>query len=313
MKKILVTDLIGTLIPPDIYFGNYLYGNGTFEESNREKIILDKMFLHSAIHLKDFLDKGNEVNIVTSIDGHMTPSFMVNEFILRFYRNLLGYQQAVHIYFQVKNIEDTIAKLKNNPNVSAISKQELVTIQGAAIKFLEEKRDVWDFLNPMLCQVYSIGDTWQDLEMMMKCVELGGRADFINYDFTHQEQGFEQILSSTLTREESLLTEKLALQRYQNFYQLPDDVKRRILKEISQEVLTNEHFYEERLNIYNKAFAGEIDINKLIRENYIHEIIKTNNQLAKLSFYNHSVITEYMCYKLGLYPTFTDYYTRVLK
>ena len=150
--------------------------------------------------------------------------------------------------------------------------------------------------------------------MLTESLSLGGQADFINYGLYLGHEDFLNFLTKTLTRENSLLVEKTALSRYPSFYELSRDKRDQITTELKKELLTNEYEYAHRTKLYTQASAGEVDINHLYRLNSVHEIITIHNDLAKYPFLGtRNLVPESTCYSIDIYPTFQDYYTRVLK
>lgn len=323
MKKILVTDLLGTLIPDNMETLNYLYGDGTqrgtynnLKENNygQEKN-LARAFTALNVHLKDFLSTGNELNIVTSIDSHMSPNELLQIFIRTLYQNLREYQSRMQTYFQTSNPERTIAYLREYATISEHEGMITATTpDNIAMHFLATKKAVFKHISTMGSRLYAIGDTHNDLEMLTESLACGGRADFINYELYLGHDDFCDILTRTLNREDSLLVEQTALMRYPNFYELSIEARDQITAQIRNELLTNEYVYEQRIELYDQAFAGEINLNHLNSLNCVHKIITFHNMLADCHFLGKkNFVPESTCSSIGMYPTFQDYYTRVLK
>lgn len=323
MKKILVADLIGTLIPDYYNRANYLYGDGTFsgeynaleESSNVIDKNWDKAFAHTSKFLSEFIRSGNEVHVVTSIDSHMTPKEMSEKLIRKLYLNLLDDYKGLNIYFQTHNLEEAIESL--NPCSKFVSPDgtvKCVTPDGLEMLLLEEKSAVFEYIPLNGNSIYTIGDTYNDLGMLRMSLSLGGRADFINYNLYFNDEELKRTLSEVHYREEMILLEKIALERYPEFYQLDNNAKAKILEEIKTLIMPPGYDYrKDLLALYDKAFAGKVDINRERIINLVFEIIDIYNKISRLSSKNQKQVPLSTCYDIGMYPTFQDYYTRVLK
>lgn len=316
MKKILVSDLIGTLVPVDSESLNYLYGDGEsldIDNAKDEKN-LDKAFQKLAMQINPFLASGNELNIVTCIDSHMTPEFLLQAFIQRIYQNLRSNQDGVHFYFQTQEMEYVIKRLNKYGSITEENNGvKLKTSDNFEVTFLSDKKEVFDYLKVLGPMLYTTGDSHSDLGMLTRSLSLGGHADFINYGLYKEAPSFEDILTSILSREDRILVERIALERYPNFFLLSKEERDSILFQIQSEVITNNHVYTQRLKLYDAAFAGQIDLNHENITNAVYHIIDLYNLINGRSFPKKDIIPSSICYHMGMYPTFADYYQRVLK
>ena len=93
----------------------------------------------------------------------------------------------------------------------------VTTFEGIKVILLEEKKDIFKYINPGLSLIYALGDSYNDLDMLMTCLFLGGRSSVINNEFYRTTENFNKILTNILGREEKILIDKLAYERYPNY------------------------------------------------------------------------------------------------
>ncbi len=189
----------------------------------------------------------------------------------------------------------------------------VTTFEGIKVILLEEKKDIFKYINPGLSLIYALGDSYNDLDMLMTCLFLGGRSSVINNEFYRTTENFNKILTNILGREEKILIDKLAYERYPNYPTLSPPKKSELKHKIAQEIITNDYISNQRIKIFNKALKGEIDLNREQAINYIHNMIVSNNDISNLFYSTNSAFPENKAYDIDVYPTFYDYYERVLK
>lgn len=112
MKKILVADLLGTLVPDDPNLLNLLYGtrkNVDFVSMDAETYDywsgLTKKAINTMIEeLKLFLSDGNELVIVTNL-GHSLIEDTVNTYLKVLYSELFQYHNQIQVFFKGKDTD----------------------------------------------------------------------------------------------------------------------------------------------------------------------------------------------------------------
>lgn len=280
MSKILISDLFGTLIPTEFDIKDW-YGDSKdmdHRDKKVQKLLFDRTFLHLKRQLNKFLQDGNYLKIVTGIDNHESADFVFENYITRIYENLSEYKDQIQIF-----LAGGENALKSLSKVSTINYGEdgisISNDYGISTIFVRDKTEVYDFIlkqyNPVTDRLYSIGDSEIDVRMLIKCIELGGKSSFIYNDL----YWFDEPLGSV----------------------------------ILTECTTKELDYNGENNLYNLIRDGKIDIEDLRKKQKIYEILKEYNTCYCI--YDRSKKIDIEKYKdnFTMYPTFTDYYSKVLK
>lgn len=316
MKKILVTDLMGTLIPSDYLIANYLYGDGTCDgyyndlknNSEIESKNWDKAFIHTGKFLKEFLQKGNQVHIVTSIEGHTTLKEMYEILIKRIYDFWYQSSYDLRIYLKSDNLENLLEEIRNWSIIRrGTTFLEVLTPVGQKILFLNKKEEVFNHFQINGALLYAIGDTYKDLDMLLKAQSFGGKTDFINQNLSFFDLSLKEIITKILGKEERQIIIKILLERFPNFYQLDFKQQHELFCQIQKEVITPDFIYDRRISLYKNAFNGEIDMDRELKEICIYDILDLYSLLYKKN------ISANLYSSFDIYPTFSSYYERVLK
>lgn len=303
MAKILVSDLMGTLIPDDVYILQRFFAEGNCVYDDHDLYIdrnisdsytfhlLDKAFINLGRQLASFLDDGNYVKIVTSVNSHETADFAFNEFITRIYESIEKYKNQVSIFFVGKYAcLSTLSRIstiyEKNGNIYAEGKN------GISVTILDDKVEVFEFIkkehNLFLDRLFAIGDSNKDIPMLFKCIDLGGRSSIINNELyiCNKNETVDSIIKKTVLR--NMFLAKIEDEQKSEFF----------LKEIDK--------------IYKLLFEGKIDLDNLIKKEEIYRILDLYNSCSFLPCNKYGNVSMERLDELDMYPTFADYCSKVL-
>lgn len=164
MKKVLFTDLFGTLISPNLSMSEKYYGS------------IDKEFSFICRYINDFLSKDNYMAIVTEPSGHGDFGKIFNNQLAKFNSYIADELRSRIVYYLQGNGRisqyDHIRKENINGKICYIGEH---LFKGIAIDKKEEA--VTDFLINVQppYQIYGIGDSAKDIPMLLKVEEMGGK------------------------------------------------------------------------------------------------------------------------------------------
>ena len=201
MKKILVTDLMGTLVLDSFAELHYLYGDSNIKDTDGtgydvkafdkqfvniddkksidaekyENYLLNKPILKLKTFFEPFLKEGNYIYIVSAINNHGCLREIIlskiYELFHEYSNNIFFFESFGHKWFD--------RMLEHAEGFSKIEKNIAYFDNGMKIHFINEKEQVYDYIE-YPCKLYAIGDDANsDLEMLLKCIELGGKSSFI--------------------------------------------------------------------------------------------------------------------------------------
>ena len=116
MKKIVVSDLIGTIIPNSYLDEEYRYYMKDFD--------INRMYFHISNSLKQFLEEDNYLVIVSSPGSHGTVDYAFNQLTEPLYLQLKDYKDKVMFFTSMEKDCDTnfnrIYNVENIENVDGI-------------------------------------------------------------------------------------------------------------------------------------------------------------------------------------------------
>ena len=188
MKKILISDFYGTLV--SIYSGtiNIIYGTRFGTGIRNELQAFLYAFSKVQDDLEEFLKEGNELVIVTDA-GHESPEFMCKTFFNELYKRFPEYSSQIKIFFKAAGPDNYIINsLKCNKDGNTFFYD--AGLYKAII--VADKMDVFDYLDTKDKELYSIGDTENDLDMLFKNIELGGISALIDYNLLFSRSDYER-------------------------------------------------------------------------------------------------------------------------
>lgn len=305
MKKILFTDLLGTLISKDLNYTREYYSN------------LEKETSIISSYLNEFLSENNYIAIVTSPGGHgnswgglfnnqlATLSYHIEDDL----RPHIGYylQGNAKIYS-----DDNIDKEIVNKKVYYRSKHPFV---GIGVDRKEYAID--DFLQTIQgpYQLYALGDTRKDIPMLLRAQELGGIGSMIDTTLYRWPRTTNQIIENELDVEFSFKIHDMIKNR-------PDPGEK--YSEEDRALLTR--IKERRCELYDALNEGKLNLDELDK-NYSKYLELRDYQMDQESCtyswskrkdkywenypLNEFVINQVM--NMPCYPTFGDYYKKVLR
>lgn len=332
MAKILISDLFGTLIPDTITQAHHLYAKGSLDRDFNEicddkeyhKYLMDKISEQCINTLDKFLEEGNTLFIVSDLSGHDTGAdFVLQEIIGRFHKYSDNQFQIYFVTtggtcgFHIDKLKDKITKEYTENGVNYI------VYDGYPVGLLEKKEDVFKVIENRFdlndYNLYSLGNTSEDVSMIIKCMELGGRGTLLNY-VLYSNQNLSNItidnaIAKRVSHEQYLLKEQRMLENFPEFSQ-KDNKERRYLKDKFIYRWDDEAFQEQESNLrknrmlelYNELRNGNISLDQLIKEDLVFNIIKH----ASRHYLKNKTLTENNWDKIDMYSTFRNYYNRVL-
>lgn len=278
MKKILVSDLIGTLFPYDYEEFNELYGDISkaellkHDDEDYKKYLIDKMILILKNNLKPFLEDGNYLYIVTSVHDHESLDFIVKNFFLRIYDIFNEYSNNIFFFASCNSRE--LNCLYNIEEFEKLNNGIASFNNGMTIVCIKDKEQVYEHIKNIYdYHLYAVGDTEStDLKMLLKCIELGGKSCFI-YESLYSNIRFN--LGITLNRYISNNFDDSEIDSKEKYQKLVQNILK-LMSERRLEITdlqNNNIFYEirENYNFYNK-YDPNGDRNNLISD--ISEISK---------------------------------------
>ena len=298
MKKILVADLLGTLIPESFNDMYHLYGdynikyinswnnNAEFININNQKpvdtekyenYLVEKSILKLKILLEPFFKENNNLYIVSAIDDHGFLDFFADYFFSRIYKLFHEYSNNIFFFGSIDDM-NRLNEIKDAKGFSKIEKNMAYFDNGMKIQFINGKKQVYDYIENLYpSKLYAIGDdTQSDLGMLLKCIELGGKSSFIVkklYDFD--------------------LSKELNIYANNN---LPDDE-------------STEKFIAFMEKIYKDMSCGDLEIMDIVENNLFYEIKENYNERLFLGLCREDEIINdiAMISKIQIYPSFLQF------
>ena len=271
MKKILIADLLGTLIPEPFNDMYHLYGdynikyinswnnNAEFININNQKpvdtekyenYLVEKSILKLKILLEPFLKENNNLYIVSEISSHGSLDIFTNDFFSKIYELFHEYSNNIFFFGGISDI-NRLNEIKNAEGFSRIEKNIAYFDNGMKIQFINKKEQVYDHIENLYPgKLYAIGNNAQsDLGMLLKCIELGGKSSFIVeelYDFDLNKEIIKYIDN--------------------NFIPDFDRLDKSVRKEMNKKFIA----YEEK--IYKDMACGNLEMMDIVENNLFYEI-----------------------------------------
>lgn len=324
MKKILITDFFGTLISSDIEQAEYKCGYGDLlDTSDRitnilkdEKYsskILDKMFVLLDRELKDYLEDGNIIKIVTSDGGHCEGIDWFIEQVLTRFNSLKEYKNQIEVYF---------CDIKRDCCNFTLNKVDIYTEKGCkyflynGIKFgiLDKKEDIFDILQTIDLnrnELYALGNEYDDFPMLTKCMMLGGKSALIKENLYRPKIYLSRTTHSFICGKadmdywlmiEDLIVKEVSDRNILNDYK----VLRKIGKDICNKIPYEEWTKSRIIELYESLREQELDIQRVIEETTIYEIARLHMDVEYRTYH------EKKLNELRLYPSFRAFKTNEL-
>lgn len=305
MKKILFTDLFGTLI------------NASMLDSKKYYNSVEKEYSIVSRYMNEFLNEGNYIAIVTEPGGHGNFGRIFNNRIA-YLNSFIDEDLRSHLAYYMQgngsiSPEDHINKKMINGKMCYIGEHPFV---GIAVNKKEEA--ITDFLQtvPLPYQIYGIGDSMKDTPMLLKIQELGGKISLIDMSLYSYQGNFttDDIIENELTVEFHFRLREL----YKN--QSFEERMQGIMSEQEMALLMKRE--RRKKELYQLLNEGKLDLNELMKnyskfivcENY--EIENENPNSGEHPFFEDYPISEKVIksmMNIPCYPSFTEYYTKVLR
>lgn len=186
MTKILVADLLDTLIPQQPDSLNCLYGNRenidfihltdeVCEYWNKLKYLAK---IEMVDELRKFLSDGNELVIVSNL-GHSSFDDIVNDYIRFIYEHLNTFSDKIKVILKGKDYDlDSHKIIMDSENI-------YFDCDGLKIGFVYDKVDAFNFIEFRDKDLYTIGnDPINDSDMLLTGYYKGGNIALIDYDLS---------------------------------------------------------------------------------------------------------------------------------
>lgn len=326
MAKILISDLFGTAIPDNIETCDYLYGKGMerkkIEQISKNKeynnYLLDKIAEQFMYTLKEFLDEGNQLIIVSDLTGHdTTVDFILDEILNRFYQ-----YNNFSVYLVTKEGNSTFHSEEFSNNINNENGINYMIYKGHKIGLIKRKIDIFDILkkhyNLEGADIYAVGNSSNDVPMLVKSLEEGGKSSLLhNVFYTNKiltAQNAHDIIVEYVSHEYQLLKEVELLKLYPDFSNLDKPSRNKIKREFNEfaddaTIKRRNEWCSKRISELHKLLrAGEIDIDYMQKQNLAFSMIR----IATHHYLEKKTMIENQWDKISLFPTFRDYYNRLL-
>lgn len=300
MKKILFTDLFGTLISPSESIAKKYYGS------------IEKEISLVCNYLNEFLKDGNYIAIVTEPGRHNNFGKVFNRILTDIDSCILdNLRDNVTYYLQGKgkiSIEDNIIKKELNGKQYYIGANSVKAI--AIDKKDEAINDFIESINEKY-QIYCIGDSEFDIPMLLKSQELLGNSAIIHTYLNRENRTKKQIIENALYSEYHFQMIKLIEGKNAEEVMLNpvDKQQLELLKERE----------ERKQKLYNLLDEGKLDLD-MLNKNYskamICEMYRSLNFIGKSNFYENYPFNEQVrqsVMDMSCYSSFDEYYSKVLK
>ena len=303
LKKVLLTDLCGTLIRRNRSESKELYGS------------LEKEIAVISQYLNEFLSEGNELAIVTSPGSHDYFGNIVNQYLARL-NDYIKKQFHSHIVYYLQGN----GKLTPADRISKKITNGKTVYQGENSFYLlgvdQKEEAVDDFLQTIKppYQLYALGDTEQDIPMLLKVQELGGISCLMDTTLYHRAVTTEEIINNELHLEfdfrlHNMIENNTLIEPESKTYtkealSLLMEKERR-----KQELYTLLSAKELNLDELNKNYSKYIEWSnyRMLQENST----KTNNGFYEKYPFDENLVENVM--RMSCYPSFGKYYSKVLK
>lgn len=317
MKKVLVADLMGTLIPDSFNVINYLYGDGTFlshsDNPSYQQELLDETFRHLANYLKDFFSDGNSLNIVTEVKTKMSVGFLMEQFVMRLYESVPGFEEKLNVFFRSDYIMRDIRDFEGSSVITDFTQDSIQLVNGASVKVIDRKSDVVDKIDFHSQDLYAVGDNYHDLEMMMRVYNQGGQIDLVDYNLFLKPISLKKLIAGMVAFLEALEAEKIASLIDPNFCKKNYSQRWQVIYGILRKRRMNGDMFLRRQDLIAKAYKGELNLKTVEERNLVYEAIEQYNYYSGFFGEYRGNISFDMIDSIHAYPTFGDYYARVLK
>lgn len=306
MNKILVSDLYGTLISDD-EDKKFWTKDGYFDgEKNTIKLIND---------LSDFLNGENYLYIVSGGNNHDGADFTYEEIIKNIYKFINEKNKdKIYVFFQGEEtiIDNQLKKMKKVSDGNYLKFLD----DNTSLYYVSEKEKVYDFIldrhDISKYELFSIGDSENDVNMLNRCVELGGVSTIINETLNYYEKNSNNI-KRAISKKVSLLR-TIAYNNYvinNNIDYFDETIDENIPS-------YNELYIEISKKIDELLLNGDISKNDIYAMGIYSEILE--NYLEKRV--NYSIMFDEKvkaielpehAYDFSVYPDFNTYQEKVLK
>lgn len=306
MKKILIADLLGTLIPEDFIDMYYLYGDynikyinswsddeDKFININNQKQVDTKKYANyliekSILKLKILLEPfNNNLYIVSEISSHGFLDIFTNDFFSKIYELFHEYSNNIFFFGGISDI-NRLNEIKNAEGFSIIKKNIAYFDNGMKIQFINKKEQVYDYIENLYPgKLYAIGNNAQsDLGMLLKCIELGGKSSFIVgelYDFDLNKEIIKYIDN--------------------NFIPDFDYLDKSVRKEMNKKFIA----YEEK--IYKDMACGNLEMMDIVENNLFSKIKEDYNAHLRWDLLREDGLINdiSMISKIQIYPFFLKF------
>lgn len=308
LKKILFTDLFGTLVSPNSSISKEFFGN------------IDREFCLVCQYINEFLRKDNYVAIVTEPGGHGDFGTVFNNRLSKL-NSYIADDLRSHIVYYLQGNEKIIpqehmSKKNINGKIYYIGDPRF---KGILID--KKEKSINDFLQMVQppYQIYGIGDSDKDIPMLLKVEEIGGKSSIMDtylYRYSYGEEGksADEVINNQLDIEF-----KFQLQQARENNRLEG----RIADEYSeQEILLLKRREQRKYELYQLLYKGELDLDKIKRDYSKHLVCSEYKELTTSPFSKNKKLYESYPFSeeivqsvmnMSCYCSFSEYYTKVLK
>ena len=286
MTKILVADLLDTLIPEQPDTLNFLYGDrdnvdfihltdDVCEYWNKLKYLAK---IDMVSELRKYLSEGNELVIVSNL-GHSGFDDIVNDYIRFIYEHLNEYSNQIKVILMGKDYDLDNHKIVNE------GKNIYFDCDGLKIGFVYDKVEAFDFFDCRDKKLHTIGnDPINDSDMILTGYYKGGDIALIDYDLS-----------------------KPFLERVN-----PDDMRHYIFSLVFQKQLLGYDSRLERRAIHEAYRNGSLSSVDIYALDDVYTFLNRCCREIQSKYMGNIDEIEKIVSSFSAYPSFKEYNSRVL-
>lgn len=199
-------------------------------------------------------------------------------------------------------------------------------MKGQFVTILKNKSEAFNFIcerqNVDSASLYAIGDSFNDIPILFQCIDSGGgqSALICHRLYTcleNKKLDTDEILHLTAFSKANMKMEKMEKELHQL---IPDcDILSVMDKEKYEDTLFKYHkeiwfpYYSlEKEKLYKRLHGGGLDLHELMKGQEIYDILKAYNDFSNIGNIKTEPIDMERTNELSIYPTFSDFYNKVL-
>lgn len=295
MKKILISDYFDSLIPADPKDINQLY-HTNFDCSDENTINVQNFaILNLNQVLKKFLHDGNELVLVTNL-GHCGIDCFIEHWICKTLKLSTKYMEQIKVFLQDERLEENISSYVNKNNCCYFVKNEYI------FQIIKRKSEVFNYLNLKNKLLFSMGDSANDIDMLVKNIQLGGISSLIDYSLLFDSGYNDNKILFDYAYNKSQLQQDIKECKYRNHGNITYDI-------------TLDEEYKIQFQIVSEQYRkGLISFGDIRKKNKIYELFSIYyfNYFTQGLILDIEKIDQYYNSCLLVNSSFNEFYQKVI-